>query len=465
MSARIEQRVETIMEPYKIKVVEHLPITTREQRERLIRQAGFNVFNLAAEYITVDLLTDSGTSAMSDRQWSQVMVGDESFAGSRSFYRLQEVVREIFGYLHLIPVHQARAAEHLLFWVLVKPGDVVPGNMFFDTTRANVEHRGGRAVDLVVPEAYDPRCDHPFKGNIDIEQLGSLIEEVGQEHIPVAVMTITNNNGGGQPVSLANIKETSDVLTSKGIPLYFDACRFAENAFFVKQREPEWAGSSISQIVAEMFACGQGCLMSAKKDGLANMGGFLATRDEALADRVKELLLLVEGFPTFGGLSGRDMEAIAVGLREVIDEAYLSFRIGQVRWLGERLLAAGIPVLQPIGGHAVYVNAKAFLPHIPQEQFPACALSAALYQEAGVRAAEVGSLSGGRVDPETGQPTYPPLELLRLSVPRRVYTCEHLDLAVEALKRIYARRRKLRGLELVSKGEILGHFTARLKTL
>jgi tyrosine phenol-lyase len=453
------------MEPYKIKVVESIPTTTRPQRERLIREAGYNVFNLAAEHVTVDLLTDSGTAAMSDRQWSRMMVGDESFAGSRSFFHLQETVREIFGYHHLIPVHQARAAEHLLFGALVKPGDVVPGNMFFDTTRANVEHRGGRAVDLVIPEAYDPRCEHPFKGNIDLERLQGLIEEMGPERIPLAILTITNNNGGGQPVSLENIEKASELLSSKGIPLYFDACRFAENAFFIKEREPDWAGSTIEEIAMKTFACGQGCLMSAKKDGLANIGGFLATQDEELAEKVKGMLLLVEGFPTFGGLAGRDMEAMAQGLREVVDEGYLCFRVGQVRRLGERLDAASIPLLRPYGGHAVYVDAKAFLPHIPQAQFPACVLSAALYAEAGVRAAEVGSLSGSRHDAETGQMVYPPLELLRLSVPRRVYTWDHLKLALEALKKIHAERDKLRGLKLVHKGEILGHFTARLDVL
>lgn len=453
------------MEPYKIKMVEPIPTTTRRDRERLIREVGYNVFNLAAEHVTVDLLTDSGTAAMSDRQWSRLMVGDESFAGSRSFFRFQEAVREIFGYHHVIPAHQARAAEHLLFGTLVKPRDVVPGNMFFDTTRANVEHRGGRAVDLVVQEAYDPRCDCPFKGNIDLKRLQSLIEEVSPERIPLAILTITNNNGGGQPVSLDNVKKASDLLSSRDIPLYFDACRFAENAFFIKEREPGQAQSSIGEIAREIFACGQGCLMSAKKDGLANIGGFLATQDEKLAEKVKEMLLLVEGFPTFGGLAGRDMEAIAVGLREAIDERYLSFRIGQVRRLGEKLLAADIPVLRPFGGHAVYVDAKVFLPHIPSEQFPACALSVALYVEAGVRAAEVGSLSGSRRDPESGQTTYPPLELLRLSIPRRVYTWDHLVLAVEALKKIYARRQELRGMRLIHKGKVLGHFTARLEML
>lgn len=453
------------MEPYKIKVVEPIATTTRRKRERLIREAGYNVFNLAAEHVTVDLLTDSGTSAMSDRQWSRLMVGDESFAGSRSFFRLQKTVREIFGYRHLIPVHQARAAEHLLFTALVKPGDMVPSNMFFDTTRANVEHRGGRAVDLVIQEAYDPRCDHPFKGNIDLERLRRLVNTEGPGRIPLAVLTITNNNGGGQPVSLANITEASELLAAKDIPLYFDACRFAENAFFIKERERDQARCSIAEIALKIFACGQGCLMSAKKDGLANMGGFLATQNEKLAERIKEMLLLIEGFPTFGGLAGRDMEAMAVGLREALDERYLSFRIGQVRELGEKLLAAGIPILRPFGGHAVYVDAQAFLPHVPAEQFPASALSTALYVEAGVRAAEVGSLSGSHRDPESGQTSNPAMELLRLSVPRRVYTSAHLDVAVEALKKIYRRRKKLRGMKVVHKGEILGHFTARLEVL
>lgn len=453
------------MEPYKIKVVEPIPFTNRRQRQRLIRKAGYNVFNLAAEHVTVDLLTDSGTSAMSHDQWSGMMVGDESFAGSRSFFRLQDTVRNIFGYPHVIPVHQARAAEHLLFGALVNSGDVVPGNMFFDTTRANVEHRGGRAVDLVIREAFDPYCDHPFKGNIDLERLKALLRKVGPERTPLVILTITNNNGGGQPVSLANIKKTEDLLASKGIPLYFDACRFAENAFFVKEREADHTDASIAEIAAEIFACGQGCLMSAKKDGLANIGGFLATRDEELAERVKGMLLLVEGFPTFGGLAGRDMEAMAIGLREAIDLDYLSFRIGQVRRLGEKLHRLGIPVLRPFGGHAVYVDARAFLPHIPPGEFPACALSAALYVEAGVRAAEVGSLSRSRLNPKTGKMTHPPLELLRLSIPRRVYTWNHLELAVKALQKIHSRRDELRGLRLVHKGEILGHFTARLEKL
>jgi tyrosine phenol-lyase len=453
------------MEPYKIKVVEAIPTTTRQQRQRLIREAGYNVFNLAAEHVTVDLLTDSGTSAMSDRQWARLMEADESFAGSRSFFRLQETVREIFGYPHLIPTHQARAAEHILCWALIKSGDVVPGNMFFDTTRANVEHRGGRAVDLVIREAYDPALDHPFKGNVDLDALADLIDEVGPKRIPLAIITITNNNGGGQPVSLANIASAGQLLASKGIPLYLDACRFAENAFFIKMREAGHGDESIAEIARRTFACSRGCLMSAKKDGLANMGGFLATEDEQLAEKAKEMLLLVEGFPTFGGLSGRDMEAMAEGLREVVQEDYVAFRIGQVRGLGEKLEAAGIPVLRPFGGHAVYVDARAFLPHIPAEQFPGVVLSAALFVEAGVRAAEVGSLSGGGRDRQSGRVDCPFMELLRLSVPRRVYTFEHLDLAVEALKKIYRRRDELGGLELISKSSTLGHFTARLKEL
>ncbi|MCH8305103.1 MAG: tryptophanase, partial [Candidatus Marinimicrobia bacterium] len=389
-------------EPFRIKVVEPIKRTTREARKKLIIEVGFNVFSLPAESIYIDLLTDSGTSAMSDKQWAAMMIGDESYAGSRSYYRFEEVVRDLTGLSHIIPTHQGRVAENLLFSSILKKGDVVPNNSHFDTTRANVEHNEGIAVDLVIDEAKDPTNLHPFKGNIDIHKLETLIKETGKENIPLGMLTVTNNSGGGQPVSMQNIKETSEMLRKHDIPFFLDACRFAENAYFIKEREEGYSDMTVRDIAKKMFSYADGCTMSAKKDGLVNMGGFIALNDEKIAEKITNLLILVEGFPTYGGLAGRDLEAIAVGLEEVTDEDYLSFRINQVRMLGESLTENGIPIIQPTGGHAIYIDALGFLPDMPREHFPAQALTVALYMEAGVRGVEIGSLMFAKEDPGTG---------------------------------------------------------------
>jgi len=450
-------------EPFKIKVVEPIRKTTREERDRLIRQAGYNVFNLPAESIYIDLLTDSGTSAMSDNQWAGLMLGDESYAGSRNYYHFEQTVREIFGFRHVIPTHQGRMAENLLFSVAVKPGDYVPNNIHFDTTRANVEHKGGIAVDLVIDEGRDPYVEHPFKGNIDVQKLERFIEEVGPERVPLAMLTVTNNSGGGQPVSMENVRQTKRLLERCGIPLIIDACRFAENCYFIKEREPGYERKTVAEIARELFGYADGCTMSAKKDGLVNIGGFLALNNEEWAEKATQLLILVEGFPTYGGLAGRDLEAMARGLREVLDEDYLRFRIGQVRYLGQLLLEAGIPIVRPVGGHAVYIDAKAFLPHIPQAQFPGQALVVALYREYGIRAVEIGSLMFARRDPKTGQTIYPELELVRLAIPRRVYTTMHMNYVAESIIDLYRRRDQVRGLRIVYEAPVLRHFTARLE--
>ncbi len=450
------------MEPFKIKVVEPIAFTTREQRARALADAGYNLFNLPASLVTIDLLTDSGTSAMSDRQWSGMMLGDESYAGSRNYLDLERVVRRITGYRNVIPTHQGRVAENLLFTTALKPGDRVPNNIHFDTTRANVEHNLGVAVDCVIDDAYDPVREHPFKGNMDLAKLDRVLAEVGRERLPLVMLTITNNSGGGQPVSLGNARETSRWCRRHGIPLFFDACRFAETAYFCKQRDPECAAMSVEEIARAFFVLGDGCTMSAKKDGLVNIGGFIATNDDELATRLSNMLILIEGFTTYGGLAGRDLEAIAIGLEEVLDERYLAHRVGQVRRFGERLVGAGVPIVLPIGGHAVFLDAKRFLPHIPQDRFPAQALTCALYLEGGVRGVEIGGLMFGAPD-ETGKWHWPELELVRLAVPRRVYTDAHLDHVVEVCAKILACRDTVRGLRIVKRAPVLPHFTARLE--
>jgi tyrosine phenol-lyase len=453
------------MEPFKIKVVEPIAFTTREQRAKALAEAGYNLFNLPAALVTIDLLTDSGTSAMSDRQWSGMMLGDESYAGSRNYLNFERVVRRITGYRNVIPTHQGRVAENLLFTTVVKPGDRVPNNIHFDTTRANVEHNLGVPVDCVIDDAYDATKDHPFKGNMDLAKLDRVLAEVGKERVPLVMLTITNNSGGGQPVSLGNARATSQWCRRHRIPLFFDACRFAENAYFCKVRDPECAAMSIEEIARAFFDLGDGCTMSAKKDGLVNIGGFIANNDNALATRLSNMLILIEGFTTYGGLAGRDLEAIAIGLDEVLDERYLAHRVGQVRRFGERLVAAGVPIVLPIGGHAVYLDARRFLPHIPQEQFPAQALTCALYLEGGIRGVEVGGLMFGTRDEATGTWTWPELELVRLAVPRRVYTDAHLDHVVEVCAKIFACRDTMRGLRIVSRAPVLPHFTARLEPI
>lgn len=448
-------------EPFKIKVVEPIRYTTREERDRLLREAGYNLFQVPAESVYVDLLSDSGTSAMSDNQWAGMMLGDESYAGSRNYYHFEETIRSIFGYRHVIPTHQGRMAENLLFSTVVKPGMYVPNNIHFDTTRANVEHQGAHALDLVINEAYDPHCEVPFKGNMDLVRLEETIERIGREHIPLVMLTITNNSGGGQPVSMENIRWTRELLNRYGIPLFFDACRFAENCFFIKEREPGYAEKSILEIAQELFAYGDGCTMSAKKDGLVNIGGFLSLNDDRWAEEITNMLILVEGFPTYGGLAGRDLEAIARGLREALDEAYLNFRIGQVRYLGEMLEEAGVPILKPIGGHAVYLNAREFLPHLEREQFPAQALAAVLYREYGIRGVEIGTVMFGKKDSATGRTIHPELELVRLAIPRRVYTNMQITYVAESIAELYQHRETVQGLSMIYEAPVLRHFTAR----
>jgi len=452
-------------EPWRVKVVEPIRLPDRDTRLRRLEEAGFNVFAIPAEDVYIDLLTDSGTSAMSDNQWAGLMVGDESYAGAKNFHTFNDTVRELTGLPFVIPTHQGRVAENLLFSTLAKPGMKVPNNNHFDTTRANVEIHGADAVDLVISEGRDPSVDHPFKGNIDLERLDAFLSEHGRERIPVAMLTVTNNSGGGQPVSLDNIRGMATVCRRHGVPFFLDACRFAENAWFIKQREPGQGHRSVREIVADMFHAADGCTMSAKKDGLANIGGFIAMRDQGLFERLKNMLILIEGFPTYGGLAGRDLEAVARGLREVLDERYLEFRIGQVQALWERLEARGVPVLRPPGGHAVYLDAKRFLPHIPQPEFPAQTLTVELYLEGGVRGVEIGGAMFGKIDPVTGDSTWPDLELVRLAIPRRVYTNTHLEYVAEVIERLYARRDTLGGLRMVYAPPVLRHFTARFEQL
>jgi tryptophanase len=457
--------VKTIIEPFKIKVVEPIRMTTREQRERILQDSGYNLFLVHADDVLIDLLTDSGTAAMSADQWSGIMKGDEAYACSRSFYRFQDAVLDIFGFKYVIPTHQGRAAERILFSCLCEKGHVVPNNTHFDTTRANIEFRGAEAVDLPIEEALDPSHEHPFKGNMDIEGLEQLIDRVGAKNIPLAMITITNNSGGGQPVSMENIRRVKQVVEPHGIPLYVDACRFAENAYFIKLREPGYENKSVKEIAQEMFSYTDGCTMSAKKDALVNIGGFLCTNDDVLAEQERDLLILTEGFPTYGGLAGRDLEAIATGLEEVLHEDYLTYRIASTKYLGEALTKGGVPIVRPPGGHAIYIDAKAMLPHIPPEQFPGQALVVELYREAGIRAVEIGSLMFGKDDQATGEFVPSKMELVRLAIPRRVYTQSHVDYLVEAILAVNERREAIRGLKLTYQAPFLRHFSARLAPL
>jgi tyrosine phenol-lyase len=448
-------------EPWRVKVVEKIHLLPREERERLLVEGGFSLFRIPSEAVFIDMFTDSGTSAMSDWQWAGLMQGDEAYAGARNFFHLQESIEDVFGFPHFLPVHQGRVAENLLFSALLtRPGMIVPNNCHFDTTRANIETNGGVAVDLVIPEGRDPEVNHPFKGNMDLGRLRRLFEEK-REDIPLCMLTLTNNSGGGQPVSLANVKAVSALCREFGIPFYIDACRFAENAWFIQQREPGQGNRSVAAIVREVFSYADGCTMSAKKDGLANIGGFLASRDEELLEHLKQRLIVIEGFPTYGGLAGRDLEAVARGLREVLDENYLRFRVGQVERFGAMLSAAGIPIMRPTGGHAVYVDARRLVPHIPPLQFPAQALSVALYRVGGVRGVEIGSVMFGSEDPATGAVIPAPMELVRLAIPRRVFTNSHLEYVAGILEDIAAMREELRGLRMTYAPKVLRHFTAR----
>jgi tyrosine phenol-lyase len=456
--------MKTIIEPFKIKSVEPIKFTTLDDREQVLRHACYNLFLVRAEDVLIDLLTDSGTAAMSADQWAGIMRGDESYAGARSFYRFDEKVRELTGFKHIIPTHQGRAAERILFSVLGGHGKYVPNNSHFDTTRANVEFSGAEAVDLPTAEGTDPDCIAPFKGNIDTAALAEFIAKVGPEHIPLCMITVTNNSEGGQPVSIENIRQAKEICRRHGIPLFLDACRFAENAYFIKLREPGYADRSVKSIVQEMFSYADGATMSAKKDALVNIGGFLAMNDDALAMKARNLLIVTEGFPTYGGLAGRDLEAIAIGLEEVLDEHYLQYRIRSTAYLGERVTAAGVPILQPPGGHAIYLNARKFLPHIPVDQYPGQALSVELFRWAGIRSVEIGSVMFGRYD-AAGKLIPARMELVRLAIPRRVYTQSHIDYVIEAIIEVFNNRTKLPGYRIIEEPPMLRHFTAKFEPI
>jgi tyrosine phenol-lyase len=452
--------VKTIIEPFKIKSVEPIRFTTETEREAVLRAGFYNLFLVPAEDVLIDLLTDSGTAAMSADQWAGIMQGDESYAGARSFYRFEATVRELTGMKHIIPTHQGRAAERILFSLVGGKGKIVPNNSHFDTTRANVEFSGAEAVDLPVPEGNDPDLIADFKGNLDIDALEECIRSRGAENIPVVMITITNNSGGGQPVSMQNIREARSVCDRYGIPLFLDACRFAENAWFIKKREPGYAQKPVREIVKEMFSYAHGATMSAKKDAIVNMGGFLALQDDRLAQSARNLLIVTEGFPTYGGLAGRDLEAIAQGLKEVLDEHYLQYRIRSVEYLGQKLVSAGVPILQPPGGHAVYLNAKKFLSHIPVDQYPGQALVVDLFRRGGIRSVEIGSVMFGKYDAQ-GRLVPARMELVRLAIPRRVYTQSHIDYVIEVVTDSYENRHKLTGYRIVEEPPVLRHFTAK----
>jgi tryptophanase len=454
--------VEHFSEPYRIKVVEPINLISREEREQKIREAHFNIFNLKSKDIFIDLLTDSGTSAMSDNQWAGLMIGDEAYAQCRNYDSFIDTLRDVFGFKYFIPVHQGRVAENLLFSTICKRGDYVPNNTHFDTTRANTLHKGAHPIDLICPEAKDPHAHHPFKGNMNTARLEEFIREKGPERIPVCFMTITNNSSGGQPVSMQNIRETRAVLDKFGIPLFYDGARFAENAYFIKTREPGYESKPVKEIAREMMSYADGILMSAKKDGLVNMGGFIGLNDAKLEEKLTNLMILIEGFRTYGGLAGRDLDVIARGIYEALDERYLEFRTRQVRFLGEELMKRGIPIIEPTGGHAVFINAGEFLPHIPPGEFPGQAVVIALYREGGVRSVELGSIMFESKDPKTGESTYAPFELVRLAVPRRVYTNAHLQHVALCLDKIKDYKDKLVGFDILYEPQYLRHFTMRM---
>jgi tryptophanase len=446
--------VKTIIEPFRIKSIEAIRRTTREERRNLMEAAGYNLFLVASDSILIDLLTDSGTAAMSTEQWAAMMRGDESYAGSPSFARFRDSVQAIFGFRHVIPTHQGRAAERILFSVMCKKDDVVPNNTHFDTTRANCEFVGAQALDIPIEEAKEPARVHPFKGNMDTTKLAETFERVGAENIPLVMLTVTNNSGGGQPVSMENIRTVKEICKKHGVPLYIDACRFAENAYFIKLREPGYANKSPLEIARELFSHADGCTMSAKKDGMANIGGFLCTNDDILARQQKDLLILTEGFPTYGGLAGRDLEAIAVGLNEALEEDYLEYRIASTAFLGNHIADEGVPIVQPPGGHAIYIDARAFLPHVPPAQFPGVALANELYLEGGIRSVEIGTLMFGE---------HAKMDLVRLAIPRRAYTQSHIEYVVEVILDVWRKREQIRGYEIVEQAKFLRHFSAKLK--
>jgi len=452
----------TVIEPFRIKSIEPLGIITPEERKAALQRSGLNVFQIKAEEVLIDLLTDSGTGAMSSAQWGAMMLGDESYAGSRSFFKYEAQVKKITGFKFFLPTHQGRSAENILFSSVLKPDSVVPSNTHFDTTRANVELQGSEAVDLIVEEGKHPMLDRPFKGNMDIDKLEALIQKVGPAHIPMVMITITNNGGGGQPVSMANLRAVSQVCHRFGIPFFIDACRFAENAMFIKMREPGYADKTPLEISQEIFSYADGATMSAKKDGLSNIGGFLAMNDETWAQTCRNRMIPIEGFTTYGGLAGYDMEALAVGLEEVLDESYLRYRLGQTEYLGQKLLDAGVPIVRPTGGHAVFIDAGALLDHLPWNQYPGTALSAYLYEISGVRACEIGSVLFGLKNPD-GSEAPAPNELLRLAIPRRMYTRSHMDYIAEAVAYTAEHKREIRGLRFTYAAPVLRHFTARFE--
>lgn len=452
-------------EPFRIKVTEPIRLITPEAREAALKEAGYNLFAVKAEDIFIDLLTDSGTGAMSQDQWAAIMRGDESYAGARSFQRLKSAVEDIFGFKYFVPAHQGRAAENILSACLVKPGQYVPSNMHFDTTDANIRARGGHPTNLVIDEAFDPANPHPFKGNMDTTKLKGFIEKIGAVNIPFGMVTVTNNAGGGQPVSMENLKAIADVYHANGIPFFIDAARYAENCFFIKEREYGYAQCNVIEIAREIFSLADGMTMSAKKDAIVNIGGLLCMNDEKLFENVRNELILREGFPTYGGLAGRDLEAMAVGLYEGLDESYLSYRLAQTAYLAARINEAGVPTIQPPGGHAVYLDAAAVLPHIPQSEFPGQALCVELYREGAIRSVEIGSVMFALPDPDSGKIVHPKLELLRLAIPRRSYTQSHMDYVAEALRRIKVRAASIRGFKFTYASESLRHFTAKFQPL
>jgi tyrosine phenol-lyase len=456
--------MKTIIEPFKIKSVEPIRFTTKEERKEILKKAGYNPFMIHADDVIIDLLTDSGTSAMSAKQWAGIMDGDEAYAGSKSFYRFEKQVKKITGMKYIIPTHQGRASEKILFSIVGGKGKYFPNNTHFDTTRANIEFTGAEAVDLLNETGKHPEIRADFKGNMDVEKLTEFIKKTGKENIPLCMITITNNSGGGQPVSMQNIREVKEVCNKFDIPLFIDACRFAENAYFIKKREKGYANKPIIEIAKEIFSYADGATMSAKKDGLVNIGGFLALNNDDLAMKCRNLLIVTEGFPTYGGLAGRDLEAIAQGLEEVLDESYLQYRIRSVEYLGERLVAAGVPIIEPPGGHAIYIDAKRFLPDIPAEQFPGQSIVGSLYVEGGIRSVEIGSVMFGKYD-EKGRLIPPPMELVRLAIPRRVYTQSHIDYVLEVIIETFKNRNNLRGYKILYEAPMLRHFTARFEVI